>query len=177
MNGLALLQTLGRIVLWRAGPRELPASLAPFALIVPLNIAGTALVAGIGHGPQRGLSFAILDVALTLLGYALVLALAGRAHRLRQALLAEYGTALFFYPPMLVLGLAAPYVEHAPLLALPLSLAELTLIVWALLVTAHIVRSALESRLAVGFAVALSLATASQGVALLTLGPLHRGGT
>jgi hypothetical protein len=166
---LQVLRTLADIALWRAGPRELPASRGLLVLLCALYVAAGALEVRVGYGRGGGFLYGVEDFALTFAGFSLVLLCARKGHRLIQTLVAVFGTALLFAPPDLLILSAEPLARGHAFLPVGLALLWLTMLVWNLLVLAHIVRAALESTLALGFAVAATYIALSYLLALETL--------
>lgn len=174
---LELLHTLAGIILWRAGPRDLPASSRLVVFLSALYFGAGALEARIGYGRPVGFLYAFEDLALTLAVFSLLLLVTQKRHRLPQTLAAVLGTSLLFaLPDFAILG-AEPLAKGHLMLSFGLGLASLIILVWNLLAVAHIVRSALESTLTVGFAVAATYVLLSYLLAQATLhaGP-NRGG-
>jgi hypothetical protein len=108
------------------------------------------LVMVLSYGFQDGMRIALLELAMLTVFVVLLLYLLGKPARIRQTLSALTGAGTLLGLPALLLVIAAPEQE-----ASPLSMAWLMLLVWNLLVTAHIMRHALSSSLAIGLAVAL----------------------
>ena len=108
------------------------------------------LVMVLSYGFPDGMRVALLELAMLAVFVVLLLYLLGKPARIRQTLSALTGAGTLLGLPALLLVIAAPEQE-----ASPLSMAWLMLLVWNLLVTAHIMRHALSSSLAIGLAVAL----------------------
>ena len=152
---LSLFRVWFDICLWRAAPQDLPAS----GILLSLSLGCYALVAMLvslgSYGLAGAIQLALLDLGLLAVFVASLLYLQGKTARINQTLSALAGTGS-------LLGvLALPLVwwvqpgqqpEQVPVL---MTLLWLLLLVWNLLVMAHIIRHALSSSLPVGLGVSL----------------------
>lgn len=153
---LALIEAFFAIVLRRRGPEDLPDSGFLLALTLGAYVAVQALLATAFYGwSGRALQALLLDVALLAGCYWLLLRLAGRPARFRRTLTALAGTGAVLALPQAPLvwfsGIAAAGGDAAvgPKLLL------LLLLVWTIVVQAHITSRALSATFWVGLAVAL----------------------
>lgn len=147
------------IALWRRGPRDVPASFPLLVLVAVPYLVTSGVQSALmypAEGPGGALARAGADLAMTVVLFWIVLAVARRGHRYVQTLSALLGTGTLLALPMLGLLLLGRQVPNGSPLEFLVSLASLPLLVWALFVIGHIVRSALEAPLATGMAVAMS---------------------
>jgi hypothetical protein len=154
-----LLQLLRDLCLLRRGPQDMPHSprlligvciaslLLQLAIVRVLGIAGDALGAG------------LLSLAFNLGVLYLLLNLRGLTSRFIQAALALLCCAMLFsllsLPVVMLAGGHAPTPEHATPLQLLLGLIALPIVVWKLIVDAHILRHSMNLTFLGGLAVAL----------------------
>jgi hypothetical protein len=153
---LALLRTFWDIALWRRDPGDLPASSALAVAAGAAYLLVSWLQAWQLYGEHSAVLRATADLGLTLAAFWLLLAVAGRGPRYRQAISAVLGVGALLSLPMLgLVALREPANAHYSL-ALVLWVASLTLIIWYLFALGHIVRSTLETGLFVGMAVSVA---------------------
>jgi hypothetical protein len=153
---LALFKVFVDIVLWRKGPQDLPASalllvltlLAHFALNLSLGGAADVMLADVKNRPTAPLlARTLLDLAFSLLWIWLLLALFRRKDRYWQSATAFLGAGIVLLPFVNVANLLVLRMDESNPLAWPAVLAFLALLIWYVLVVAHILRSSLEIRL------------------------------
>lgn len=170
---LEQLRTFWDIALWRRDPGQLPCSWALVAATAAAYLLVSWAQAWQLYGEDRALLRAAADLALTLLVFRAVLALAGRPARFQQAIAAVLGvSALLSLPMMVVAGLREPAAEHYPV-ALLAWVASLALIVWYLFALGHVIRSALETGLFTAMVISVTFAFGSSAVLtrLIPTGP------
>ena len=145
-----LFSTFINLCLLRAGPQDLPAAWLLFWLILPLSLMISALLvsADVG-GLDKGFVAALLDLILMLSWIGLLLSFKHRSSRFLQTSTALLGCGTLLGALGLPLQMAAVS-GGAPLAALSLIL----ILVWSVVVVAHILRHALE----VGLGLAMGLA-------------------
>lgn len=148
---MPLLRCWLEICLLRAAPQDLPASnwllgvsAAAYALI-------SVLVMTLSYGFADGVRVALLELGLLAAFVCVLLYLLNKPERIRQTLSALTGAGALLGLPALLLGMATGPEQVAQ----TVSVAWLVLLIWNLLVTAHIMRHALSSSLAIGMGVAL----------------------
>jgi hypothetical protein len=151
-----LARTYFDIALWRRGPQDVPGSpavlpLTVFAYVVitllSVRAADFALPVPAGAPRQPGALMIAADVILVGIWYRLLLGWSGRRERWSQTLAAVFGCSAWLAPPSVLtsqLVLMAPGGGWLPMVALILTL---TLLVWGMLVNAHILRHALDRSL------------------------------
>ncbi len=142
---LDLFKVFVDIALWRKGPQQLPASgLLLFITVAIYGALALALGSVVGRPEDRLALRTVLELGLGLGWIWLLLALFRRSTRFFQTATAILGTTALLTP--LVLGLQAVLVRlgQTHVLTVPLLFGLLTVVVWYLLITAHILRSALE---------------------------------
>jgi len=160
---LAYLRLFLDICLWRRDASAVPASASLFVLLATLYWFASAAQAWVAYGARPVVLLASADLALTLVFFRLVLALARRTHRYRQTASALMGTSVMVSPLMLLLlelreTAKGPY----PVAFLVWAVTVVTLI-WYLFVVGHILRTALDTGMltAMGISIAYFLAGAA----------------
>ena len=143
------------ICLWRAAPQDLPAS----GMLLSLSLACYALVSMLlslgSYGLAGAVQLALLDLGLLVVFVLSLLYLQGKTARINQTLSALAGTGSLlgvFALPLIWWAEPGQQPDQVPVL---LTLFWLLLLVWNLLVMAHIIRHALSSSVAVGLGVSL----------------------
>jgi hypothetical protein len=162
--------TLLQIALLRKDPSGLPASGASvvvFVLAYALADAAVGRVAGF----ESVLPRTALELAMTLPFYWLLLALTRRTHRFPQTLNAALGIYVLLAPviAVLLLLLRLPERPGQPV-GVVVDAAYLLFIIWYLLIIGHILRSALDTGLVTGFAIAVTWAVATIAVSRTVFG-------
>ena len=158
------------ICLLRRTPQQLPAS--GYLLGVALGCYGlvSVLVSVQNYSFTRALLLAMVDLGLLVLFVWSLLFMQNKLARTNQTLSALAGSGslmgLFALPLLLTIG---PGTVNEPV-ALPLVSLWLLLLLWNLLVMAHIIRHALSSSFAIGFGISLLYALLSMQ-AISTLFP------
>lgn len=175
---MTLIRILADIALWRRGPRDLPASgpwvLGAMVVYALENALQTALAT---HG-RAGVLAGVVGVIATSAVLAGILAIGGRLHRLAQTLLAVLGTDILLAPLVVLVAAGIGANDETTLVGLLLRLALLALVVWNLLIVAHILRAAFDATLAVGVALAVGCGVLSYLVTAACVGaPLDGAGT
>ncbi len=153
---LDLLRVFVDIALWRRGPQHLPASGLLLLITAAVYCALTLAFGSIVSRPEDRLEMrTALELGLGIGWIWLMLALFGRSQRFFQTATAILGTTALLTP--LVLGLQGGLVRlgQTHVLTVPLLFGLLTVVVWYLLITAHILRSALEVSLFVAILLTL----------------------
>jgi hypothetical protein len=154
-----------RILLFRAGPQDLPYSSALTQIIAPLYVLAEFAQYRLTLATGPAIVHALVSVAATVGFIFLVLQTRGLLSRLQQTANAIFvtGSALtvVLLPPlsaitphMLKIAQNPDLARSEPLPALP-ALLVMALTLWGFMVVAHIFRHALNANLAVGAAVAL----------------------
>ncbi len=141
-----------KLCLLRAVPQELPASHWLLGFSVTCYAIISTLVMTLSYGFADGVRVALLELGLLASFVVVLLYLTNKPGRIRQTLSALTGAGVVLgLPALLMVMVATP--ERGT--AQPLSVVWLLLLIWNLLVTAHIMRHALSSSLAIGIGVAL----------------------
>jgi hypothetical protein len=152
-----LLSLLAQIALLRKDPSILPASYAWVLLFALAYTAANVLMAWVDDADRIAARTA-LDLGLSLAFFWLLLALTRRAHRFPQAISAVFGIYLLLAPLMLgLLLLRGPSKANYALWVLTTAASTLVMI-WYLLAVGHVLRSALDTGLVTGFAIAVTWA-------------------
>ncbi len=151
-----LLNLFVDICLFRAGPQALPASgfLAWLAALVNL-VTGTLVIVGMFPGPGDALLAQMLDLLLTLALLRAALTLLGKRGRLVQTLSALFGAGSFINLVTMPLQITAGEDPSVSLFGELAAMLYLVLILWALAITAHILRHAFEIRFGTALLVAI----------------------
>lgn len=171
-----LLRFFVELCLLRAGPQDLPAAWPLFWLLMPVNLLIGMLLIGAGLGGLDKAFFAAMVDALVLLGW-LQLLLVFKRHpaRFLQSATALLGSGallgLLALPLQLSLG-DGGNAEGLDLVSQTLSLLVLFLMVWSMVVTANVLRHALE----VGFGLAMGLSLCYAVLTTLLVGLLFPAG-
>ncbi len=140
------------LCLLRAAPQDIAASNWVLAFSVLCYALVSVLVLTLPYGVVDGVRMASMELGLLAAFIVVLLYLLGKAGRIRQTLAALTGAGALLGIPALLMVLVAPP-EHGG--NQQVSLAWLVLLIWNLLVTAHIMRHALSSSLLTGLGVAL----------------------
>jgi hypothetical protein len=155
--------SLAQIALLRKDPGVLPASLVLSALLGLGYAVANAALAFVDQA-ERILARTVLDLGLTLAFFWMLLALTRRSHRLPQTLSAVFGTYMLLAPAMVVLILLRGPAKTNYAVWLLTNAGSTVITIWYLLVVGHILKSALDTGLVTGFAVAVTWAVASLAV-------------
>jgi len=141
-----------KLCLLRAAPQDLPAPnwLLGFSVLCYAVISVLAMT--LSYGFSVGVRVALLEAGLLVVFVAALLYLLNKPARIRQTLSALTGSGALLGLPAVLLAMVMTPEEGT---AQPVSVAWLLLLIWNLLVTAHIMRHALSSSLAIGLGVAL----------------------
>jgi hypothetical protein len=143
------------ICLLRAGPQDLPASRVLLGLTLSSYLLVSTLLSLPGYPAFTSLQIAAADLVLLVLFAASVLYLTGRAARLIQTLSALAGTGTLLGLLGLPLVHSLYRAQDAEQVSLPVLLFWLLLMVWNLVVVAHIIRHALSIILPIAVAIAV----------------------
>lgn len=148
-----LLSSLVQIALLRKDPSVLPASLV---LLVPLGAAFTvasALQSWILHGNDHLVGRTALDLGLTLAIFWLLLAATNHGHRFRQTISAVFGTSVLVTPFAIALLLLQATASSGYVLKFFAWTGSVIIIIWYILIVAHILRSAIQ----IGFVTSIAI--------------------
>lgn len=157
----ALLKAFWDLALWRRGPADLPDSTTLVVLAAAAYAAFSAIQSWMIYGTDRLLARTGADLGLTLLLVWLLLSLTQRRHRFRQTVSAVLGVGALLSPLIiLLLALRGPAdASHA--VALLVWAGSVAVILWFTFILGHIIRSALDTGLATGVAVAITYVVTS----------------
>jgi hypothetical protein len=131
--------------------------MAVFVLVYACADVAVARVAGI----QPVLARTAVDLALTLPFFWLLLAVTRRAHRFPQTINAVLGVYVLLAPIVILLLLLRLPARSNAALSLLVTASYTVFVIWYLLVVGHILRSALDTGLVTGFAIAIAWLAAS----------------
>ena len=155
----ALLNFFVDLCLLRRKPQDLPASQPLLVLALPINLSiGVATLAPQLGNVAHALLACLLDLTLSLGLVAWVLRLRGHYGRWLQTATALVGTGILLGLAIMPLVMGGePAVEGAPVstAAMLSALALLFLLIWAQVVTGHILRHAFDIPLPAGIGLAV----------------------
>jgi hypothetical protein len=155
--------SLAQIALLRKDPGVLPASLLLSALL-GLGYAGANVALALVDQAERILARTALDLVFTLAFFWMLLMLTRRSHRLPQTLSAVFGTYMLLAPVMAVLILMSGPAKTNYAVWLLTNAGSAVITIWYLLIVGHVVKSALDTGLVTGFAVAVTWAIAGLAI-------------
>lgn len=166
-----LLRSLADIALLRGDPSGLPSSRPSVAVFVLAYAVADFVIARIG-GVQSMLARTAVDLALTLPFFWLLLAVRRRSHRFPQTVNAALGTYVVLSPVIVVLLLLRGPARSSEALSLLMTACFTAVMIWYLLILGHILRSALDTGLVTGFAIAVAWLVASVAISRSLFGPV-----
>jgi hypothetical protein len=152
---IELLKSLADIALLRRDPSALPSSWASVALFVLAYASADFLVARAAR-MEPVIGRTALDLALTLPFFWLLLAITRRSHRFPQTVNAALGIYVLLSPVVVALLLLRIPAGSNYALTLLITASNAVFMIWYLLIVGHILRSALDTGLVTGFAVAVA---------------------
>ena len=155
-----LLSEFVQIATLRKTPAGLPYTWASAAVFVLLYAAVDVMIILLDDG-YRVAARTLLDVAFSLAFVGLLLAVTGRLPRMPQTLIALFGAYVLLSPAMAALLLAQAPAKANAGIALFATAGSVLLVVWYLLIVGHVLRSALDTGLVTGFAIAIAWTLAS----------------
>lgn len=160
-----LLSSLAQIALLRKDPGILPASFVVVALLA-LAYAGASALHALANGDDRIVARVALDLGLALGFFWCVLALTRRAHRFPQTISAVFGAYVLLAPLVMLLLMMRGVARVNYAVWLLTNVGSTLVVVWFLLIVAHVLRSALDTGLVTGYAIALTWLVASWALAM-----------
>lgn len=149
-----LLRAMARIALLRQDPSVLPGSIVLVVLTGAIYAVLSAISASIVFEDGHWFGRMLLDLALTLSVSWFLLAVTKRGHRFRQTIASLFGTAILLAPLMIALEWLLQYAGTVYLIKLLAWAALFVVVIWSLLIVAHILKSALE----IGYVTSTALA-------------------
>ena len=164
-----LLSSLTQIALLRKDPGSLPSSAASVGFFL-LLFAATDLVVIWLDVNDRLIARTILDIAFALSFVGLLLTLTGRMNRFAQTVIAIFGTDLLLTPAVVALLLLRSPAKSNYAVALFATAGSVLVVVWYLLIVGHVLRSALDTGLVTGFAIAVAWWFAAHALSLAFFG-------
>lgn len=167
MTGLPSLLT--QIAMLRKDPGELPASWAAVAAFALLYAAVDVMIILLDDG-YRVVARTALDVGFAFAFVGAVLGLTGRLHRLPQTLVAIFGAYVLLSPAIAAVFLLREPARTSRVIALFADAAAVMVVAWFLLIVGHVLRSALDTGLVTGFAIAIAWTVASVALSQAVFG-------
>jgi hypothetical protein len=158
-----LVRSLADIALLRGDPSGLPSSWASVPVFVLAYVAADIVVAMTGS-VQPILARTAVDLALTLLFFWLLLAITRRSHRFPQTINAALGVYVLLAPIIVLLLLLNNQARSNEAVGYLVTASFTIFMVWYLLIVGHILRSALDTGLVTGFAIAVTWLVVSVAV-------------
>lgn len=153
---LALLEAFFQIAMRRRGPEDLPDSaLLLHITLLAYMLAQVPVAAEFYGGPKNSLLAILADTALLAVCFWLPLKFTRRTHRYRRTMIALLGTGALLslvQTPLVFLSGLVGTTGQPPVVA---TLGYLLLLIWSIVVQAHIAARALSSPLWVGLGIAL----------------------
>jgi hypothetical protein len=150
-----LVKSLADIALLRGDPSGLPSSWASVPMFV-LAYAAADIVVALTGNVQPILARTAVDLALTLPFFGLLLAITRRSHRFPQTINAALGVYVLLAPIIVLLLLLNRSARSSEALGLLVTASFTIFMIWYLLIVGQILRSALDTGLATGFAIAVT---------------------
>ncbi len=151
-----LLSSLVQIALLRKDPSVLPASVVLLVLTGAAFAAGSALQSWLLYGTDRLFGRTAFDLGFAVALFWLILAATRHGNRFRQTMSAIYGTTVLMMPFSVgLLMLQAPAQTYYGLKLFAWA-GSVIVIVWYVLVVAHILRSAIQAGFVTSIAIALT---------------------
>ena len=150
-----LVRSLADIALLRGDPSGLPSSWASVAVFALAYAIADVAVASTGS-IQPVLARTAVDLVLTLPFFWLLLALTRRTHRFPQTVNAALGVYVLLAPVIILLLLLRKPARSSHALDLLVTASFTVFMIWYLLIVGHILRSALDTGLVTGFAIAVT---------------------
>jgi hypothetical protein len=164
-----LMRSLADIALLRRDPSGLPSSWASVAVFV-LAYAVADIVVALTGSVQPVLARTAVDLALTLPFFWLLLAITRRTHRFPQTINAALGVYVLLAPVIILLLLLRNPAQSNGALALLIPASFTAFMIWYLLIVGHILRSALDTGLVTGFAIAITWLVATVAISRVLFG-------
>jgi hypothetical protein len=167
---LQLIRAWIDICLWRRGPQDLPVSGILLGVSLCCYVLVSLLVSAGSYGIAAAVQLAALDLGLLVVFVLSILYLQNKTARINQTLSAMAGTGAVLGVCALPLVILVQQDQSAEQIPAVLTLLWLVLLIWNLLVMAHIMRHALSSSFAIGLGASLLYALVSMQI-IATLFP------
>jgi hypothetical protein len=140
-----LIRLYTQLTMMRKSPAEVPAS--PVLLVLTILVCfGSQWVVGALLPPMKGpwINRLVLDVAFTLVWYALLMYLVKKPERFLQTSTAVFGYQILLMPPSIAIAGVQQGLDKESIWQYPLSWITLALFIWIVAANSHIVKAALE---------------------------------
>jgi hypothetical protein len=158
-----LVRSLAEIALLRGDPSGLPSSRSSVSVFV-LAYAVADIVVSLTASVHPILPRTAVDLALTLPFFWLLLAITRRLHRFAQTINAALGVYVLMAPIIILLLFLWNSARSSDALELLITASFTLFTIWYLLIVGHILRSALDTGLVTGFAIAVTWLVVSVAV-------------
>jgi len=151
-----LLSSLVHIALLRKDPSVLPASIVLFVLLAGAYGGLSVLYAWINHGPHLMILRGVVDLALALGLFWVMLAMNARRNRYRQTMSAVFGASVLLSPFVVMIYMLRWRAQTDPSVMLLMLMGSAILVSWFVLIVGHILRTAIQTGFFASVALALS---------------------
>ena len=163
-----LLRLFGQIALSQRGPQDLPASALLLAVTVVSYIAVYFGMSSLLPPVDSWRSQLFIDVAFSLLWYAILMRAFGKPERFLQTATAMFGYQLVLAPPLIAIMSIVRRLPEDSGWAMPVALIAIGLLIWTVRAGSYILRAALELPIVACVALIFAQILASQLVLVLT---------
>jgi len=171
-----LLRLFGQIALSRRGPQDLPASPLLLAVTVVCYIAVYFGMGTLLPPVDSWRSQLFVEVAFTLVWYAILLRAFGKPERYLQTTTAMFGYQLVLAPPLIAIMSIVRRLPEDSGWAMPVALLAIALLIWTVRAGTYVLKAALELPIVACVALIFAEILASQLVLLLTFDPTTTAG-
>jgi len=166
-----LLRLFGQIALSRRGPQDLPASPLLLAVTVVCYIAVYFGMGTLLPPVDSWRSQLFVEVAFTLVWYAILLRAFGKPERYLQTTTAMFGYQLVLAPPLIAIMSIVRRLPEDSGWAMPVALLAIALLIWTVRAGTYVLKAALELPIVACVALIFAEILASQLVLLLIFDP------
>lgn len=155
-HSTTLIRAFWEVCLLKRRPQDIPASGFLFKLVLCGYILRSLAINAFGFAVAEAIVLSLVMTALLLLVVYALLLIPGHGRRMLQTATAIMGTALVLFPPSLALRYWFHVIEQSGTRSSLAGYLWVMLFVWGLFIAAHILRHALNTRLIVGFVIAVA---------------------
>lgn len=158
------------ICLLRKGPQDVPANSFLLSMVTVVNFMIAMLASALVSGFLVGLEETLLGLALTVITLAIVLQLSGRMARFQQTFTAIMGCETLFHFIMVPISMLLITSKETDAIAQFTAVLWLFLVLWYLVVIAHILRHAIATNFALALIISLGIFVVTWQVTNLVFG-------